>query len=662
MQISFQSTIARSSRYRADVDGLRALAVVPVVLYHAKVAGFSGGFVGVDVFYVISGYLITSLILKDEERGRFSFASFYERRIRRIFPALFGVICFCTIVATILLAPKDFLAFGKSMLAMTFFATNILFARDTGDAGYFGRTAENYSLLHTWSLSVEEQFYIFFPTILLLCTRRAKRGAKSLLVIIALISFAICLWETKHRPVSAFYGFIPRAWELLLGALLAMRIVPHLDRRILRELLGVIGIAMLAWAVFGFTDDTVFPGISVLLPCLGTCMVIYGGESGPSWAKSVLSFGPFVFIGVISYSLYLWHWPLIVFTRYFSAADLTGRQKLIVISCSVLLAFISYEFIEAPFRGANSQFNRREIFLLGACATGVTACIALAICVQHGFPGRYDARIQHLVAENAKREDDFLAVCGNWKKEIHGMEDISFCSLGPTSERKVMFWGDSHVQQLYPLLAKLYEQGDLHNRGVLIAVANGCAPVERLNNIRTGYHCDSFAHFAMLRAEEKDIDTVFIGFSTWWYGYSSQCPSLDGRCIQSISPAEVEQRFIQEFGEHLAKLKGDGKHVIVSLPFPIYDRSIPDVEIRNALFGKFGLQWQAKDITSPVLRNEIESVAREKGAEVFDPRHALCVNENCLTQVDGVSIYKDDNHIAASQVDILEDDLRQALN
>jgi peptidoglycan/LPS O-acetylase OafA/YrhL len=212
------------------------LAVIPVLLSHAKVAGFSGGYVGVDIFYVISGYLITFLIQRDMAVGKFPFVSFYDRRMRRIFPALFGVMAFCTLAAAVLFVPRDFLSFGKSMIAMAFFASNIFFKRNAGIDGYFGPKSDSQVFLHTWSLSVEEQFYLLFPAALLLLIRRAKGRAAGYLFLVAIISFLLSIWATKCQPLGAFYILIPRAWELLIGSLLAMKAVPPLNQRVSREI------------------------------------------------------------------------------------------------------------------------------------------------------------------------------------------------------------------------------------------------------------------------------------------------------------------------------------------------------------------------------------------------------------------------------------------
>ncbi len=660
LRLTFQSK-AHSDKYRPDIDGLRAVAVLPVLFFHAQFPGFAGGYVGVDIFYVISGYLITSVIAKDVLRGTFSFTSFYDRRIRRIFPALFGVLFFCIVAATILFTPNDFVTFAKSMIAMTFFASNIYLKRIARMDGYFDRTSESQVLLHTWSLSVEEQFYLFFPALLLLLAKWAKGRLAGWLIFLATISFVINIWATHYKPVSAFYLLIPRAWELLMGALLAVKVFPQLNSRVWREVAGLAGLALIACAVCLFNKDTSFPGVNALFPCLGAALVIYAGENGESSAKSVLSFGPLVFIGVISYSLYLWHWPLIVFARYFSAGDLTTFQKTVALLLSAVLAFISFEFVEGPFRGRESPFSRRQIFSLGFAASMLSLAVGFTVYLHQGFPGRYNSATRQLVMENTERKEDFQEVCGNWRTEVRSMADIHFCTLGPDTSRKIMFWGDSHVQQLYPLIKQLHDSGKFADLGVLIAIANGCAPAEHLNAIEKGYHCDSFAHFAKIRAEEADVDTVFIGFNTWWAANRFLCPSVDGQCVGTISVEEARRRVLQDLAECIQKLTAEGKKVLVSLPFPMYDKSIPDLQIRNAVFGRFGLAGVAKDITLPVMHDDVSAMAKSTGAIIFDPRESLCDRRNCITQLNGVSIYMDDNHIAASQIHLLEDNFKQVL-
>jgi peptidoglycan/LPS O-acetylase OafA/YrhL len=656
--ISFQANLARSNKYRPDIDGLRALAVLSVLFFHANVAGFSGGFVGVDVFFVISGYLITSIISHDIALGRFSFVSFYERRIRRIFPALFAVVFFSILAAGIFFAPKDFADFGRSLLAMTFFVSNVFFKREAG-TGYFDRGSDSQPLLHTWSLSVEEQFYLFLPTVLILLARWAKGRRIEYLWLGVIVSFLINVWATRYRPQSAFYILIPRTWELLIGALLALKAVPVLKRRVFREITGLSGLGLILLAVSVFTTDTTFPGLRALVPCLGAWLIIYAGQNGASFVSAILSWRPVVFIGVISYSLYLWHWPIIVFSKYFSAGTLSAQQTAIVVILSLVMGFISFEFIESPFRGGGSPFTRRQIFSFAFGASVLSAAVGFMIYSHQGFSGRYSDATKQLVLRNADRKNDYQEVCANWRKHFNSIDDIQFCNIGSQLSKKIMFWGDSHVQQLYPLVRKLHDRGELGNHGVVFAIAAGCPPTEHMNG--NGFHCDSFTHFALMRAEEEDIDTVFIGFTTWWSTHEWLCPSVDGRCVGKISTQETRQRFLEELSEHIHQLRARKKRVIVSLPFPFFDKSIPDLEIRNAVFRRFGLAGVATDGTLPSFRDQLAAVAESMGADLFDPRKSLCPDQNCITEEDGVSIYKDESHIAASQIGILESNMKQVL-
>jgi peptidoglycan/LPS O-acetylase OafA/YrhL len=659
--LTFQSKLAHSDKYRPDIDGLRALAVLPVLFFHARVAGFSGGFVGVDIFYVISGYLITSIIAKDVALGRFSFVSFYERRIRRIFPALFAVVFFSVLAAAVLFVPTDLAAFGKSLIAMTFFVSNILFKRESGTAGYFDPAFESKALLHTWSLSVEEQFYLFFPTALILIVRWAKGRQSESLALAVIVSFLINIWATQFRPISAFYILIPRAWELLIGSLLAIKAVPPLKWRVAREIAGLVGLGLIACAVSVFTKDTPFPGFWALLPCLGAWLIIYAGEGGPAAVTTILSFKPLVFIGVISYSLYLWHWPIIVFTNYFSAGtSLSAVEQVVVIISSLVMAFISFEFIESPFRGRGSPITRRQVFALGLTASILSGALGFMLYSHQGYPGRYNSLTRRLVLANTDRKNDYQEVCANFRKEIKSITDITFCNIGLQSSKNIMFWGDSHVQQLYPLIQRIHDDGGLQDHGVLFVVSAGCPPTEHMNRIDlNGFHCDSFTHFAMMRAEEEDIDTVYIGFAA--PGNGVLCPSVEGRCVGKISDKETRRRFLRELSEHIQKLKMRGKRVIVSLPFPMFGKSIPDLQARNAVLNRFGLAGVPTEITLPGLRDQVAAVAHSTGAGIFDPRASLCPNEKCLTEVNGVSIYKDNIHIAASQIGILQDNMKQVL-
>lgn len=667
MLFSVQSSVSRSAHYRPDIDGLRGIAVLAVLLFHAGIAGFSGGFVGVDIFFVISGYLITSILRNDIENRKFSLVSFYDRRIRRIFPALLVVLLFSTLTATLVLTPSELTAFGKSMVSAALFVSNFFFARPNSHSGYLGTGHQRQVLLHTWSLSVEEQFYLLFPLTLFFLMRWMKGRAKIWLLIMCVISFCLNVRMTHYKPVDAFYMSLPRAWELLAGSLLAMRITPPLANRWARELAAATGLILMIFAIHAYSGSEAFPGVRAALPCLGAWLCIYSGEHGASVGRRVLSFKPLVFLGVISYSLYLWHWPIIVFTRCFFAVSsisskLSTEQTAGVIGAALICAVLSFELVERPFRGPDSRFSRRSIFRLGFAGSLASAAFGFVFYASHGLPGRYDAATKEIILENEARRDDFDEVCGNWKTDVRSLSDIHLCVFGGNSPKKIMFWGDSHVQQLYPVVEKEYKNGGLGGHGTVFAVENGCVPFEHLNSLDDkSYHCDRFASIIMRRAEEPDIDTVFIAFNARWSVDGDLCFSQNWVCVRELSRQEMPNYILEELSSEVRELRSYGKRVVVSLPFPWYDKPIPELKIRNAEFARFGLGETTRDLVPSWIRDQIASVAESAGAEIFDPRASLCTSGPCITQLGGVSIYVDNNHIAKSQIFILDDNLRQAL-
>jgi peptidoglycan/LPS O-acetylase OafA/YrhL len=299
-------------KYRPDIDGLRAVAVILVVMYHLGVGFTKGGFIGVDVFFVISGYLITGIIASEVGSGTYSLLGFYERRVRRLFPALFGVLLFSSCLAYILLFPPELEYFGETLIATTTFLANILFY--SGD-GYFAGTRDTIPLLHTWSLAVEEQFYLLYPLVLAPLLRRDKGTlCWPIFSLTLLLSFALSLFLVKYDQSAAFYLLPPRAWELLLGCLLALGAIPELRNEKYRQLASIAGLLAILIAA-GKIRGTTFPGWAALVPCVGAAMVIHSGVKGDTIVYRVLSSRYAVFIGLISYSLYLWHWPIIAFYK-----------------------------------------------------------------------------------------------------------------------------------------------------------------------------------------------------------------------------------------------------------------------------------------------------------------------------------------------------------
>src|SRR5215472_1058927 len=361
-------------RYRREIDGLRALAVIPVMLFHAGFKTFSGGFVGVDVFFVISGYLITSIIVTDLQKDTFSLIGFYERRARRILPALFLVIAVSVPFAWIFLSRQDLSTFSRSLAAVSVFLSNFFFWRD---GGYFNTASELKPLLHTWSLAVEEQFYLLFPLFLILAWRFCRRWIVVLLATIGLTSLLAAQWAAYHKPKACFFLLPTRAWELAIGAVIALYLAG--DRRVAvspkaRQALGFGGLLLILVSVFMFNSDTPFPSIYALLPTLGTALIILVGTAN-TWAGTLLGGRIPVGIGLISYSVYLWHQPMLAFARH-AVSEPSALLRGILCVMAFVLAFLSWRLVEQPFR-ERKRFSRAAVFRFSAIGSAVLLSIGL---------------------------------------------------------------------------------------------------------------------------------------------------------------------------------------------------------------------------------------------------------------------------------------------
>ena len=440
-------------RYRPEIDGLRAIAVAAVILFHAGFALFGGGFVGVDVFFVISGFLITSIIVEELKTGRFSVLRFYERRARRILPALFTVMAACVPFAYRLLSPDDLKDFAQSLAAICLFASNVLF---WGESGYFDTQAELKPLLHTWSLAVEEQFYVLFPLLLLVAWRLGRRFLLVLIGAIAALSFITSVEEVKNFPSAAFYLLPSRAWQLLVGALASF----VADRwpsvalrqpavRLASEAFGWGGMAMIVMALFLFDEQTPFPGLNAALPTVGTVLVLLGASDRTSVGR-MLAWRPLVGLGLISYSAYLWHQPLFAFTKHALLADLPTDLAIVLCAVTIVLACLSWRYVEQPFRD-RSLISRGMVFALSAA--GMAAFVGLGFIghrmsdqitqvrlrsVDPARRSQFRTR-ESLVADRNAFVAQFLPAAGN---------DFS---NDPTT-KKILILGDSVSEDLYSAL------------------------------------------------------------------------------------------------------------------------------------------------------------------------------------------------------------------
>ena len=333
-------------QYRSDIDGLRALAVLPVMLFHAGASWLPGGFVGVDVFFVISGYLISSIILREVQSGKFSLASFYERRARRILPALLVMLLVTAIAFQVISLPDQAVSASESGIAALLSLSNFYFWKESG---YFSPESEFMPFLHTWSLAVEEQFYVLFPLILI-ALWRFNLSIKAFIFFGTIAAFFISLWLSMNKPSLAYYMRASRAWELAIGAMIASGSIPEIKGRVLSQVVPAAGVSLVIFSLFYIRSDMIFPGWVALVPCLGTAMILH--SDGSSWvARHILSWRPLVFAGLLSYSLYLWHWPVLAALRV-ATANIHLKLEVAAVGLIVasLLGWLSWRYVERPFR------------------------------------------------------------------------------------------------------------------------------------------------------------------------------------------------------------------------------------------------------------------------------------------------------------------------
>ncbi|MBX3503969.1 MAG: acyltransferase [Parvibaculum sp.] len=623
-------------KYRADIDGLRALAVVPVVLFHAGIPGFTGGYVGVDVFFVISGYLITSILVAEIEKGSFSIAKFYERRIRRLLPALFTVIAASSIAAFFFLLPDEMKAFGRSVVATILFASNFLFWKE---AGYFDSEAESKPLLHTWSLAVEEQFYIVFPIALLLCYRLAPRLVPWAIGLAGLLSFVLAVAGQTLWPEGNFYLAPPRAWELMLGAILALNIVPSVRHELARSALALSGIIAICLSIFLYDNQTPFPGPSALLPTVGAALIIYAGLAGQSSVGSWLAFRPLVFIGLVSYSFYLWHWPVLVYARMYAIRDLTLIESTAAIVASFVLAVLSWRHIERPFRERTALRNRRHLFATTFAGMAAIMGAGILVVTANGLPWRMPEAAHNALLAATETEGQQRYRCATeplLESYIYGPCPIGADNGEPPA---VLIWGDSHAMALQTLYDNLLrKEGE---SGVMVAV-RGCSPVFDLERVGYDIPCSRLIEKLEGYIERTGIQKVVL-VGAWREIFSSNNTTFEGH-----TSFDDETRFENvRDGLHstVVELKEEGVDVAIMLPAPGAKHPVPHSLVRSILFGREAdIEYSVEEYRSRLAPLEsIIETAQPPFDVVIEVEPLLCGSE-CVTDDKGQPLYYDADH------------------
>jgi len=616
--------------YRREIDGLRALAVLAVILFHAGFQTFGGGFVGVDVFFVISGYLITSLILAELDQGKFSLINFYERRARRILPALFLVMFVCLPFAWLWLLPNDLKDFAQSLVAVPVFASNILFWRETG---YFGTAEALKPLLHTWSLAVEEQYYLLFPLFLMLTWPLGKRWILSLTLLIFVASLAAAQWGSNVAPEANFYLLPTRGWELLVGSFVAFYRYQHPDKTDngrIAEWGGVIGIALVVYAVFGFDNQTPFPSLYALVPTVGAALIILCATPNTFLGK-LLASGILVGIGLVSYGAYLWHYPIFSFLRYRALEPLSFSVLVAAMLMTFVLAYASWKFVELPFRN-RSNFTRRAVFSF--------ALIGSLIFVGVGYAG---IKMSAEVAADALPGQLVLP-------------------------KKVMLLGDSHAGHL------AYGLRQVFGANLVARAFEGCIPfynVDRYDSRHLRGECVRHIN-RELAIFESDPDLGLLILSTMGPVYldgtsvgEKGVARITGLGVELIDDNSVRDRWaVFETGMRKTLERLNARHdkkVIFVLDVPELGleprqcRAPQDsVEVLGTRFGwgkptydncRIGrLEF---DTRTRRYHQLVKSVVQDfPSIHLFDPTALFCDEQWCYGSKDGANLYRDADHLS----------------
>jgi len=648
-------------KYRREINGLRAVAVIPVVLFHAGVESFSGGFIGVDVFFVISGYLITTIILSEKDQGVFSLVTFYERRARRILPALFFMMLISLPFAWLWLLPSDLEDFSQSLIAVITFSSNILFWKETG---YWGTENELKPLLHTWSLAVEEQYYILFPLFLTFMQRFRKRWLMSSFLAIIVISLFLSQWGSHHIPTANFFLLPFRSWELAIGACIAfyfLYIEPNTyfirPKKLFNDLLSALGLALILYAIFAFDKNTPFPSVYALIPTIGTALIILF-SSANTFVGRLLSTKALVGIGLISYSAYLWHQPLIAFSRHSSSTEPNQFVLLTMATLSFPLAYLTWRFIENPFR-KKENFNRKAIFKLSTI--GSFTFLVIGISGQYFDIFRSQSEVPPSVINSIKRIE---APC--FDRNHADTSDTWLCPINagqPNQKPDFIAIGDSHMYAFLPALKVIASKASYFGSYVGFS---GCPPLLGVHSLRSDQHiknCHNLNNRVFDYVKEHNIKNIVL-IARWSY-YTDGNYSGGGMNEIGTSPTDKKSKnrsrqvfgigireTIQRYGE-----LGVAIHIVLQVPMQkyspqkIYYESYMGNEFNEKFFTNKAIRReqhvQFQGYVNDIIRKAISNFPTYP-SHIYDPTDTLCDASKCSFGTQNISFYFDDDHLSIS--------------
>ena len=636
---------SQASGYRADIDGLRALAVVSIVLFHLDERWVPGGFVGVDIFFVISGYLITSIISREITQGQFSFAKFYRRRILRIAPAYFAATLATVIAGCLLMLPKDLAALARSALWSAFSVPNVYFWRYL-DIGYFAPASDQIPLLHLWSLGIEEQFYLLWPAMLLLVSTVFKRRLSLLAVLVgvAIASFAVGQATIKNAPSFAYYMLPARAGELLMGAVLALApwgvksggsTLPKY--RWIPEALALLGIGLIGYGLFGLRGESMFPGWNALYPCVGTALLIHAGAA-PARVMAPFRWRPIVWIGLISYSMYLWHWPLLAFVRYF-VTEISPATAAVCFMAILVLSVLSYRYVELPFRRLQRAPAFRPMVTISvyACSIVLVACGLAWLVRTDGREQAFAAgnpryvKDRKVLEERTKPAFDYEYNCQRTKPDFtlfYGPRCVIGRSSDGSARVSALLIGDSNAAHYVGVIGAIAENDGFAFRNFTLS---RCPPFfgakDEYGKSGDPGPCTAYRDF--VRKQVRNYPYVILGAQ--WSFYAKQ------------------KNFKRDLGRTLRELANRGVKVILLGQVPRFPRYDQNCELRRLRLDLINCRTQAERygrVEKKVNKQLMDMANRYDGVSYMDVTAELCPRGQCSPYLNGLPVYHNETHLS----------------
>jgi len=640
-------------QYRKEIDGLRALAVLPVILFHAGGFGFSGGYIGVDIFFVISGYLITTIIIDELAQNKFSIRNFYERRAKRILPALSAVLIITTVLAFVFMPANLLKSYANSLMSVVTFTSNFHFFTTSG---YFSAVSDQKPLLHTWSLAVEEQFYLFFPLMLGYLWAKGKKYITQVIVVLSVISLLLAHFLAVNSFTDAnFYLIFSRAWELFAGALISLTSIQTVNiNKWQRESLGFIGLVLIAYSIFSFDGHTLFPSFYALIPIIGTVLII-SFSTIETLVGKFLANRLFVGIGLISYSLYLWHQPLFAFLRLKSVGEPEVKLFLAAIALSFIFAILSYQYLEKPFRRRPTSASKPKFTILQYASMSIIFFIIIGLIgvAKRGFPARF--------GENTYMES--IKFSPKRKACHYNRQNVELPENSCRYFGKNVTWatfGDSHTVEPAYALSKELETQDI---GLLHLSFSGCVPALLFDVKDLG--CTNWVKTAFNYLEKNEsIKNVYLGFNYNGFLFGShrnhfpKLPNKDPSLqltdeYNSLTAQETRELYWQGLSQMIERLIASGKTVYLQYPIPELPKHISTILTPFSIFGG-SLRFDLHNTTTAdyyfsrnrYILDKLNSLTYNEQLKAVKPFEFLCHTSHCPAVSDGKSLYFDDGHLS----------------